>query len=180
MIPRYELGGETIEAAPIRQSSTDCNQLLLRIDGAELQVQLERHSDNKATLTINGKRFDVYVAQDDEKLFVHLNGRSYELLAISEFAAAAGGGSGSGQIKAPMPGVVLECSVAEGDTVSEGQSLMMIESMKLQTEITAPIGGTVASLSVEAGQSFDKGAVLIAITADETASGEALAKESAE
>ena len=166
MRPRYELAGKTHTVAPVRQSVADRNNVTVAIDGTELPVQIERHGNHRAILTVNGKRFDCWVAQDNDKLFVHLNGRSYELQAITEFAAAAAGGSGSGQIKAPMPGVVLECHASAGDSVAEGQSLMMIESMKLQTEITAPASGTVTAMNVEAGQSFDKGTVLIEVAAE--------------
>ena len=165
MRPLYELRGERYNAEPVRQSATDRNDLVLELDGKQSAVHIQRLSNHEALLTIDGLQQRAFVAQDGDTLFIHLDGQTHELTAITEFAAAAGAGGGSGQIKAPMPGVVLECSVAEGDEVTEGQSLMMIESMKLQTEILAPLSGTVATLSVEAGQSFDKGAVLVEIAA---------------
>ncbi|MYG14413.1 MAG: acetyl-CoA carboxylase biotin carboxyl carrier protein subunit, partial [Gammaproteobacteria bacterium] len=65
------------------------------------------------------------------------------------------------QVRAPMPGVVIEIDVQAGDGVAENQRLALIESMKMQTEITAPSAGTVTAVHVAPGASFERGATLI-------------------
>ena len=60
-----------------------------------------------------------------------------------------------GEVRAPMAGKVLEIHVAEGESVAEGEVLMVVESMKMQLEVHAPIDGIVESITVEEGQVLD-------------------------
>ena len=161
MQPKYQYREETINAAPVRQNID--GSLELEIDGRSVSLTVERHAIHHSTLLINGRQQEVFTAQDGDKIFVHIGGKAHELKAASAFAEAGGSGPAGGQIKAPMPGVMLECHIAEGDEVEEGQSLLLIESMKLQTEILAPSSGRISHLGFEAGQSFEKSAVLVAI-----------------
>ena len=67
-------------------------------------------------------------------------------------------------ILAPMPGIVLEVRVQEGDRVNQGQTLALIESMKMELAITAPRSGIVRRLAVHPGQQVDRGALLFELT----------------
>ena len=112
----------------------------------------------------------MYIAQDGRKLFVHLDGRVWQLTAVDEFIDAKAGGDDSvGTLLAPMPGVVIEVSVAAGQRVAVGDNLMLIESMKLQSENKAKVAGAVSRVAVAAGASFERNAVLIEIAADAVA-----------
>jgi len=71
------------------------------------------------------------------------------------------------KIKAPMPGMVIEVSVAEGERVYKGQAMITIESMKILTVIAAPINGEVAQIHFQTGQAFERNAVLITLTEKE-------------
>jgi biotin carboxyl carrier protein len=62
-----------------------------------------------------------------------------------------------------MPGTVLKINVAVGDTVSEGQAVVILEAMKMENEIAAPSSGTVASIVVSQGASVNSGDVLITL-----------------
>jgi biotin carboxyl carrier protein len=66
----------------------------------------------------------------------------------------------SGALVAPMPGLVVQVLVAEGDTVEEGQPLLVIESMKMQMQMRSPSAGKVICLPVVTGQQVDKGQML--------------------
>ena len=65
-----------------------------------------------------------------------------------------------------MPGVVVELLVAEGDPVTEGQPLLILEAMKMQNEIVAPGDGSVAAVHVEAGQAVASGDKLLTLKGD--------------
>jgi acetyl-CoA/propionyl-CoA carboxylase biotin carboxyl carrier protein len=81
------------------------------------------------------------------------------------FAPAAGdadaGGHGDASLEAPMPGTVVQLRVEPGATVSAGETLVVLESMKMEIAITAPRDGTVAEVLVAAGDQVDRGATLI-------------------
>ncbi len=64
------------------------------------------------------------------------------------------------QVKAPMPGNILDVKVSVGDTVAEGDVLMILEAMKMENEILAPAAGKVASVQVAKGASVNSGDVL--------------------
>jgi biotin carboxyl carrier protein len=66
-------------------------------------------------------------------------------------------------IKAPMPGLVLEVMVAEGDSVAGGQGLFIVEAMKMQNEMKTPRDGVVKQVLVDKGQTVNSGDILITI-----------------
>ena len=65
--------------------------------------------------------------------------------------------SGEGSVKAPMPGVILKVLVDEGDTVNAGDTVMVIEAMKMENDIKAPRSGTVKKIMVGPGDSVNTG-----------------------
>ncbi|HEY2479751.1 MAG TPA: acetyl-CoA carboxylase biotin carboxyl carrier protein subunit [Solirubrobacterales bacterium] len=68
---------------------------------------------------------------------------------------------GEGTLEAPMPGTVVQLRVEAGATVAEGETLVVLESMKMEISIASPRDGTVATVLVAAGDQVDRGAVLI-------------------
>ena len=79
--------------------------------------------------------------------------------APASVAASAPVADGT-QVKAPMPGNILDVKVSVGDTVAEGDVLMILEAMKMENEILAPAAGKVASVQVAKGASVNSGDVL--------------------
>ncbi|MGH6782026.1 MAG: biotin/lipoyl-containing protein, partial [Sphingomonadaceae bacterium] len=102
------------------------------IDGATHQAAL-----------LPGQRIDMTgatVAADGNRIWVHLDGQAHELIwqdAITHYEEEAGGNADD-VARAPMPGSVIQVSVAVGDAVVAGDMMMIIESMKLETVIKAP------------------------------------------
>ena len=78
--------------------------------------------------------------------------------AAAPVAAAAGE-----KVSAPMPGTILNVLVKVGDTVTEGQNLMVLEAMKMENEMLAPKGGKVVQIAVTKGQSVATGDLLAVI-----------------
>jgi len=75
------------------------------------------------------------------------------------------GAAGHDEIGAPMPGQVLRVLVAPGEQVAKGQTLLVVEAMKMQIELTAPHAGTVVSIAASAGDKVTPGVPLVDIDA---------------
>lgn len=71
--------------------------------------------------------------------------------------------SGAQTIKSPMPGTIIKINVKTGDTVKKGQSLLILEAMKMENDISAPSDGTVASINVAQGVSVNTGDILVSL-----------------
>lgn len=135
------------------------------IDDGESSASLEPVSDGRARLHVGGAVYDVLIAVDGDRAFIHLDGREYEVsyeasAAVFEHEAQA---SGDAIARAPMPGSVVATPVAPGQTVAEGDVLIVIESMKLETSIAAPRAGVVEAVHVSLGQTFDRDAPLVTL-----------------
>ena len=77
---------------------------------------------------------------------------------------AAPAGDIDGTVVAPMPGTVITVAVTAGDTVSKGQTLLILEAMKMENEIMAPCDGTVQEVKTSQGTSVNAGDILIVVT----------------
>ena len=82
---------------------------------------------------------------------------------VAVAAAAAPAAAGGQTVEAPMPGKILDIKVKVGDAVGYGQCVIVMEAMKMETEIVAPAAGTVASINVSTGDSVETGAVLVTL-----------------
>ena len=164
MQPKFLFNGSVYSVTPVRKH----HSALLEIDNHQVAAGLQWFSPNDALLTLDEDCQQVYIAQDEQQLFIHLGGKTWYLECIDEFSEAASeGGSASGRVIAPMPGVVIELNTAVGQHVKEGDCLLLIESMKLQMAIRATTSGTVESIHIKgAGDSFEKGSVLVDIVGE--------------
>lgn len=79
-------------------------------------------------------------------------------------AAPAGSVPDGTKVEAPMPGNILSIKVAAGDTVSEGDILLILEAMKMENEILAPVSGKIAGVQIASGAAVNSGDVLIVIS----------------
>jgi acetyl/propionyl-CoA carboxylase alpha subunit len=151
-------------------------------DGTAHAVDVARHG-GRATVTIDGRDYhgslrpagDGYeltledraeplwiVVQGDEVL-VHAFGQSWSLAIVDPVERSRGGGPSADVALAPMPGTVIRVDVEAGAEVSAGQVLLVIESMKMQSEITAARDGVVDQVFVAVEATFDRGAALVAL-----------------
>ena len=118
---------------------------------------------NGATVTVNGKEYAVKI--DGDKAIV--NGKSYDV-SIAEgmketSSVASSSSEGSTEIKAPLPGAILKVVARSGDSVAEGDVLILMEAMKMETEIKAPRAGKIGSVRVDVGATVTPGQVLVTL-----------------
>ena len=97
-----------------------------------------------------------------DKVLVSYRGNLYTVESAKP-RARAGGGAGNGEMLAPMPGQIVDVLVAEGDSVTRGQKVLVLEAMKTQQPFTAPFDGVVDKMSVQKGKQVGEGEVLAVI-----------------
>ncbi len=115
------------------------------------------------TVKVNDKPYTVKF--EDGKAVV--NGTSYSIDVQAAKEAAGGAPSGGGEthkVNAPMPGLVLRIEKNVGDTVQEGDLIMVLEAMKMENEIHSPAGGTISEISVKQGDQLKAGELLAVIS----------------
>ena len=163
----FELQGETFAVHPVHRPGRGRLAIEGRAFAAELFPGLV---PGEHFLEIDGRQEKVFVAFQGDVHFVHWRGRVHRVEAINALERArraADPSGGADVLRAPMPGTVVEVTVAAGDEVAAGQLLMTIESMKLQTAITAEGDARVGEVCVSAGDTFDQGDVLVRLAAEE-------------
>ena len=170
----FELQGETSSVHPVHQQGRG----RLAIEGREFAAELfPGLVPGEHFLEIDGRQEKIFVAVQGDVHFIHWRGRAHRVEAINALERArreADPSGGAEVIQAPMPGTVVEVAVSAGDEVTSGQLLMTIESMKLQTAITAEADGVVGEVCVAAGDTFDQGDALVRLS-----SGDGEAEETA-
>jgi biotin carboxyl carrier protein len=82
-------------------------------------------------------------------------------------AGSGGAGAGGGVLSSPMPGKIVKLLVKPGDPVQEGQTLLVMEAMKMQNELKTTTSGTVTTVHVQEGATVETGAALITVVAPE-------------
>ncbi len=142
------------------------------VDGEVINVDILQMQDTTMySLIINSQSHDIRMNAGDEGYVAQLNGEIFEVSVADEHTrrlagieGEAGTTTGEAIIKAPMPGVVVEVLVAEGQEVEKGQIVVILESMKMQNEFKAPRAGQVHQIRVASGQKVDQNAVMLTIT----------------
>lgn len=134
------------------------------IGGKTADVEIIQSKNGRLDLLIDGKRVSAYVSSDNAKRWVTVNGQTF-VLAKSSGARKSGHSHQltAGELTAPMPGQVRAVNVSEGDAVTKGQTLLLLEAMKMEIKVQSPRDGMVKKLFVKQGQTVDREQVLIEI-----------------
>ena len=159
---------------------------IIKIDNKEFKVDLKQEGKSfkvyvggkprvvtvvsdkgpRLTLIIDDKPFDVILEADDH---IVVGNESYNVEIFDEqvgrLMKASAGKSEKRElaVKTAMPGLIIEVAVKEGDKVTRGQGLLIIEAMKMQNEIQTPRDGVVKTIQVKKGQTVNTGDTLIVI-----------------
>jgi len=108
----------------------------------------------------NGKQGFAHAAKHNDTWWIHVDGMT---LRCTIYEQGAGGSAAGGGYIAPMPGKILEVLCHEGQRVNEGDTLMILEAMKMEHRILAQTSGIVRTLHFQTSQQVDQGAQLIEI-----------------
>lgn len=143
---RVTIDGRSVLASIARTAASP--ELRLTLDGRSHSLAVEGQDEIGWRLVDRGAVRDVAI--EDERT-----------RHIRSLAGPAKSASSGGLVKAPMPGLVIRIEVAEGDIVSAGAGLLVLEAMKMENELKAPAAGTVRAIHVSAGQAVEKGQLLL-------------------
>jgi biotin carboxyl carrier protein len=149
-------------------------------------MSLAKNAQSKAeggySLLIAGKSYEIFArcvsqANDTEEQTyeIQIAGQYFmvdvcdERTRLLTSVARANAHSGTMKIQAPMSGLVMNTLVAPGDTVSAGQTIIVLVAMKMENDITSPSAGTVKELKVSTGQTVDQGQLLAIVEGKHTA-----------
>lgn len=137
------------------------------VDGQPVQLNLTPlNGAGLHLLRFNRQALELYLASLDPDTYeVLVNGR--RLLArvetLQKRLRRRDNSASAGALSAPMPGLVIEVPVKPGDEVHCGQTLVVLESMKMQMQLRAAVEGRVAAIAVQPGQQVEKGTILVQI-----------------
>lgn len=138
---------EALPGTPLRQ---------LRMGAHTMVLSMESSRRGTWELGYRGERWEASVIDERTRHIRSLTGEGRQR-------------AGAGEVKAPMPGLVLRVMVEPGQRVEAGAGLAVLEAMKMENQIKAPVAGVVEAVRVAAGTAVEKGQVLVVLAAIGTA-----------
>ena len=144
----------------------------IELDGVEVQADFIGLGGDLHSLVLDGHSREMVLTRDGSNVQVMLDGRKFDATVydeVSKALSAIGGAAtaGASVVEAPMPGVVIDVPVSVGDSIIEGQSVLVLEAMKMQNELTAEAPGIVESIEVKTGDTVESGQVVVKLKAAE-------------
>lgn len=141
------------------------NSLVVEINGEEHPVEYTRLDENLYSIIINGKSLTIGTFKQGKNIQVFYDGNLYELEAISEREHSRSGGFGSGlEIISPMPSRVVKLLKSEGEDVEEGEAVVVVEAMKMESELKAPQAGKIKTIKINEGDAVEANALLVVLS----------------
>ncbi len=161
---KIKIGDQEFDAQPAGETVT--------IDGESFPIRIVRH-EKTLTVYVNEKPFAVQLPDplpEDGTIELLVDAKTYAVEASGAAnasprpkAARKSSAAATGAVVSQMTGRIVRIDVKTGDTVSEGDVLLVVEAMKMENEITAPVGGTVKEINVNAGARVSEGDTLLVI-----------------
>jgi acetyl-CoA/propionyl-CoA carboxylase biotin carboxyl carrier protein len=153
-------GGDPVEV----RVQGRAHEARVAVGGGEPVPASLRADGGSLILAFGGRTIAFTAAREDHTLWLGRDGRTWALAEhVRAETGAAASAAGDGVLRSPMPGTVLAVKAAEGDHVTEGQPLVVVEAMKMEHTVTAPVAGVVARLPARIGAQVALDAVLAVI-----------------
>lgn len=143
------------------------NSYELEIEDRRVEVRGHFQADGRLAAEIGGHRVTASVIRHGTERHILGGHGTHQLELVDPLEGRSTGGALGGRLSSPLPGRIVSISVAEGDSVSAGQTLMVIEAMKMEHAIVAPAAGTIEVVHFNEGDQVDEGAELLGLAADQ-------------
>ncbi len=138
-----------------------------KINGTEYSVDINEVEGQEISLDVNGTPYKVTVDKEMKQKQVTMTTRTAPRVSAApsgqvQTSAPATSSKGS-KVTTPLPGTILDVFVNVGDTVKSGQTVVLLEAMKMENNIEADVDGTVTEVKVRKGDSVLEGDVMVVI-----------------
>lgn len=168
---RYDVQLEDRELHLEVEATNDGWQVREWIDGAAQGWQAVPGRwvrDGELILTHAGRQRAIGTHVDGDHVFLQADGHGLLASVVDPMKRRAdlAGGAAEGQVKTPMPGVVVRVPASIGQVVAVGDVLVVVEAMKMENEFKSPIAGTVSALPVNVGDTLEANTVLAVVDVD--------------
>jgi 3-methylcrotonyl-CoA carboxylase alpha subunit len=140
--------------------------MIVGINDHKLSVRLVPSEGESFIAVIGSRRETVRIHQHDQTLFVHDLHGVHTLTAIPYLTYISAAAETSGELRAPMTGMILKVNVAVGDRIKAGDVAAILESMKMELRINSETDGVVAAVNCRAGETVERNAVIVVVEPD--------------
>jgi pyruvate carboxylase len=141
------------------------------LDGAPVEWDLIEVRENSFHIIRDNKGYNATLVSynaDEKTMVVNVNGNDYEIaikdkydLLLNQLGISAKSSTAVQHIKAPMPGLIIQVSIAEGGEVKKGDALLILEAMKMENVIKSPRDGKIKKVHIQLRNAVEKNQVMI-------------------
>jgi len=144
----FDISKEDLEKLDAIETTNNQFHILQNNNSIKASVLESDFNKKSYTIQVNNNTYDVAIHDELDQL-------------IADLGFEVGVAKQVNDIKAPMPGLILEINVSEGQEVKEDDALLILEAMKMENVITSPREGVIKSIKVKQGETVDKNSLLI-------------------
>ncbi|HEY9168247.1 MAG TPA: biotin/lipoyl-containing protein [Lutibacter sp.] len=144
----FELKSSDLEKLDLLKRSASEFHVIDKNKSFTVKLEKSDFKNREYLVIVNSNNYNVKISNEIDQL-------------IKEMGFNIGSSIKANSIKAPMPGIILSVNVEENQEVKEGETLLILEAMKMENAIIAPKDGFVKSIFIKSGETVDKGVLLI-------------------
>lgn len=144
----FEFKNSDIEKIDLLKRSAVLFHIIEKNKSFAVKLEKSDFNNREYIINVNANNYTVKISNEIDQL-------------IKEMGFTIGSSIKANSIKAPMPGIILSVNVEENQEVKEGDTLLILEAMKMENAISAPKTGVIKSIYAKSGETVDKGALLI-------------------
>jgi len=133
------------------------------VDGNPMPYLVRAQGPRGGSIEIQGRVHPFFMVRNRHEVAIWIGGRTYRLENLERDRSAHAAPLTNGEIRAQMPGKIVRVEVSTGDAVEEGQALLIMESMKMETALFSPCSGKLQSLKCQADQAVEMGELLMVL-----------------
>lgn len=147
----YEFNNSDLNSLDIVELPESNNHVLLNKKSFNVKIENGNFLTKEYTVSVNSNLYNVKIENDLDVL-------------IKEMGFTIGSSKKTNEIKAPMPGIILSILIKDGQSVKEGDTLLILEAMKMENTIISPKDAIIKSVTIKSGETVEKGQLMIELT----------------